>query len=827
MRLLRWLGPVLLLTAGSAAFAQTPKLRALIVTGQNTASHDWRATSPVLRKLLEDSDRFDVRVTEDFRNAGPETLAGFDLVVLNYYDGKKPELRWGERAEKALLDFVASGKGLVIYHFTTAAFDGWTEFEKLCGGNWRPNNGNHGPRHDFTVKVVDADHPITRGLKRELAETNDELYANLKWQPAGTYHVLATARDEKSVDQPMLWTVQSGKGRVFVTALGHDADAMKSEAFVQTFARGAEWAAGRVKTIIFDAPGEQSLMKPPAVADWSSYGFLVLEMRLSSPQRFDLRVHDKSGVRGVRLAPVSGVWIRAAIPLDFMTKPAGNGHDLASVHNKARQMIFINLSGTPGPLTAVEEIGVAMTNPIGKPSLEIRSVSWAREDPGDALLEPGALVDEFGQWVHDSWPRKAPELDYLKGAWSVDEGVLAHSEPMPYCKYGGYLNTKARATGFFRVEKIDGKWWFVDPDGHLFLSVGVDSIGAGASTPVRGRESLFAKVPPSGSFYSANLALRFGADWAKPWTDLTLKRLTAWGFNTIGNWSDARLGQAGRVPYVVTTRGWGIESGPMGVVDVFAADFAERVDRLAAQQCDSHKADPYLLGNFLGNEPPWPGREAVAVDAILAGPASPMQAALREFLKAGDTPERRKAFITDAYTKFIEVVSAAVKRHDPNHLNLGLRFGSSAPPEIVKPSKIFDVYSLNSYAYAVNQREIDKVRDLIDRPMLIGEFHFGTPGRGMTPGLRQVANQEERGVAYRYYVENAMADPNIVGAHWFEWIDEPSTGRFDGENYAIGLIDVTDRPYIELIEAAKATHRRLADVHAGKTKAVDRQARVQ
>jgi uncharacterized protein len=257
MRLLRWLGPVLLLAAGSAAFAQTPKLRALIVTGQNTASHDWRATTPVLRKLLEDTGRFDVRVTEDFRGAGPETLASYDVVVVNYYDGKKPELRWGERAEKALVDFVASGKGLVIYHFTTAAFDGWTDFEKLCGGNWRPNNGNHGPRHDFTVKVTDPDHPIVRGLKPELAETNDELYANLRWQPAGTVHVLATARDEKSVDHPMLWTVQSGKGRVFATALGHDVEAMKSEAFVQTFARGTEWAAGQVKTIVFTLPASK------------------------------------------------------------------------------------------------------------------------------------------------------------------------------------------------------------------------------------------------------------------------------------------------------------------------------------------------------------------------------------------------------------------------------------------------------------------------------------------------------------------------------------------------------------------------------------------
>jgi hypothetical protein len=82
-------------------------------------------------------------------------------------------------------------------------------------------------------------------------------------------------------------------------------------------------------------------------------------------------------------------------------------------------------------------------------------------------------------------------------------------------------------------------------------------------------------------------------------------------------------------------------------------------------------------------------------------------------------------------------------------------------------------------------------------------------------------------VAYRYYVENAMADPNIVGAHWFEWIDEPSTGRFDGENYNIGLVDVTDRPYRELVDAARETHRRLADVHAGREKAVERQAKVQ
>src|ERR1041385_4842367 len=149
MRVLRWIGPILLLGAGSAAFAQTPKLRALIVTGQNTPSHDWRTTTPALRKILEDTGRFEVRVVEEFRGAGPEMLAPYDVVILNYYDNRKPELRWGERADQALLNYVAAGKGLVLYHFSLAAFDGWTEYERLSGGNWRPNFGHHSARPDF------------------------------------------------------------------------------------------------------------------------------------------------------------------------------------------------------------------------------------------------------------------------------------------------------------------------------------------------------------------------------------------------------------------------------------------------------------------------------------------------------------------------------------------------------------------------------------------------------------------------------------------------------------------------------------------------------
>ncbi len=610
-----------------------------------------------------------------------------------------------------------------------------------------------------------------------------------------------------------------------------------------TLLAAAGSAGGETRRVVFESAGAEQTwalkdLDPALPADWSPYQFLVLELRLSSPQRFDLRIHDTAGVRAVRLAPVPNVWVRSVIPLIFLTQPARQGNDLASVHNKARPMTFINLSGTPGELTSVREIGVVMTNPIGGPALEIRSARLAHDDPGDALLEPKPMVDRFGQWMGDDWPGKAVGLDQLKAAWAAEEKSL-EGAATPECRYGGYPGAKVRASGFFRVEKTEGRWWFVDPDGHLFLSIGSDSIGTSVTTSTQGREQLFAAIPPASpsapggggrggsSFYLWNLERRFGPDWSAKWVDLTARRMFAWGFNTVGNWSDTRLGGAHRIPFVVTLRGWGIETGPMGVPDVYSADYAERIDRAAAQQCDPHKDDPFVLGYFLGNEPPWPGRESVAVDAILAGPASALQKALKTFLSEGDTPERRKTFLFQTYGRFVEAATAAIRKHDPNHLNLGLRFGGSAPAEIVRLSKVFDVYSLNNYAYTVNRTEIDKVRSLIDRPILIGEFHFGTPGRGMTPGLKQTASQEERGVAYRYYVENAMADPSIVGAHWFEWIDEPSTGRFDGENYNIGLLDVTDRPYRELVDAAQITHKRLQSVHAGKEPAVTRQAKVQ
>jgi len=142
-------------------------------------------------------------------------------------------------------------------------------------------------------------------------------------------------------------------------------------------------------------------------------------------------------------------------------------------------------------------------------------------------------------------------------------------------------------------------------------------------------------------------------------------------------------------------------------------------------------------------------------------------------------------------------------------------------------SRVFDVYSLNVYSTQVDLKTLAEIYRVTGRPILVGEFHFGVPGRGLAPGLVQVRDLAERGLAYRYYVEQAAAFPAFIGTSWFQWIDQPCTGRMDGENYNIGLVDVTDRPYADMVEAMQTTHRRLQSVHAGTTPPFDIRPRPQ
>jgi len=577
-------------------------------------------------------------------------------------------------------------------------------------------------------------------------------------------------------------------------------------------------------------------LNPDLPSDWSSFEFLTFDLNASSTQRFFINLYDSAGMRRLRILPFQGAWVRASIPLMNFQKRNVVGNDMAAIGQKGMPGYGLGFTGFVGTISNVDSLGFLMEEPVGSPTLEIRNVHLTMTAE-DSVLSPVPLVDEFGQWIPAEWPGKAKTPDDLKLAWDGEDKALQTGR-FNVSKYGGYLDTKAKATGFFRVEKIDGKWWFIDPEGHYFISTGSTGIGSGGSfARVEGREYIYSAFVPDdliqsgkrvgkASFFTWNLYRRFGPDYYEKWMDFTARRMDDWGLNTVANWSDPTLGRSKGKPYVATLSGWGFEAKTMGMPDVYGPDYAEKVNKTAESQCAPLKDDPYLLGYFVGNEPPWPGREKELINVILEGDDTPMKAALQKYLAGEDTPERRKAFVYDTYFRFITVVNKAIKKYDPNHLNLGLRFGGDPPEDLVKTSASvgFDVFSLNIYGYSAYSDRLNKIDELTGLPIIIGEFHFGTPGRGLSPGLRQTISQEERGVAYRFYVENAVAHPSLIGTHWFQWWDQPATGRGDGENYNIGMVDVTDRPYKELIDAARETHQRLYRIHSGRIPPTDRKA---
>ncbi len=234
-----------LLAAAATVTAETEPLKALILSGLN--NHNWRETTPCLKKILEESGRFSVEVTESPEKLAPGDLDKYDVIVSdwNSWKNKKVEEQWSPELRKAYLDFVRNGKGHVVVHAGSCSFyKGWPEYQELCGFAWKLGQTGHGPRHDFRVKPTVVEHPITRGL--EPFETHDELWNRPGTQAGVTVLTESFSAKEKRGTgnwEPSALVNAFGQGRNFGLVLGHDAKSMASPGFQALLLRGAEWAA--------------------------------------------------------------------------------------------------------------------------------------------------------------------------------------------------------------------------------------------------------------------------------------------------------------------------------------------------------------------------------------------------------------------------------------------------------------------------------------------------------------------------------------------------------------------------------------------------------
>lgn len=524
------------------------------------------------------------------------------------------------------------------------------------------------------------------------------------------------------------------------------------------------------------------------------------------------------------------------------------------------------------------------------------------------------IVDAYGQYSRGQWPEKVRNEQQLRdGAAREREQLKAWLAERPQQdRFGGWLGGPTfEAKGFFRTEKRDGRWYLVTPEGNPFYSLGVNAVSAWQSqTYVEGRESMFTALPKDGEplaayygrrdsrsdsganrgrafahgrwydFYRANLQRSYaqpcptvqpplaatpapaelapcpppGFD-AERWTQHALDRLQAWGFNSLGNWSDDTLGAAKRLPYSIPLAISGdyatISTGHDwwgGMPDPFDPRFAMAAERAIAIATRDRRDDPWLLGFFADNELAWaaPGddpksRYALAYGTLRLTTDVP---AKRAFLKQLRDKYRNQNGLSKAWgielkawelmedpgfepplpsaefpqiekdlqnfqrlfaDTYFKTIADSLKWHAPNHLLLGGRFAVATPEAIAACAQYCDVLSFNFYVREPQHGYDFAALRALDKPLLVSEFHFGSRDRGpFWGGVVETYKEEERGPAYAHFLAKALEEPSIVGVHWFQYLDQPVSGRLlDGENGHFGLVAITDRPWQGFVTAVR------------------------
>jgi hypothetical protein len=389
-------------------------------------------------------------------------------------------------------------------------------------------------------------------------------------------------------------------------------------------------------------------------------------------------------------------------------------------------------------------------------------------------------------------------------------------------RYGGWTRIRGKKTGFFHVEQIQGRWWFVTPEGHVFFSKGVNHVTAdqeGDSSP----------APP--------------ADLAK-WAADTVRQLRGWNFNTVSG-SAKEFADASIAFSIMCgmSRATGEPAAASGrrVVDYFSREFREAADRRAKQICAPLAGNPWLLGYYTDNELKWTPEPPVLQESLLEtylklAPSAPgrqkaeallADRALTDTVRETKpspwvTEPDRSVFLEMAAAEYGRVVREAIRRYDPNHLVLGCRVEDDPVPDpamLRGTGRYFDVISYQPYYSKVPLALMKMLTEVTGKPSLVTEFGFKAMDSGLpnTKGAgKPVATQQDRADRFAEFAETLADLPSCVGFHWFMYRDQPPEGwRINGENSNYGLVRMDGTPWETLTARMTTVNAIMERRHAG------------
>lgn len=493
-------------------------------------------------------------------------------------------------------------------------------------------------------------------------------------------------------------------------------------------------------------------------------------------------------------------------------------------------------------------------------------------------IRPEGWVDRYGQRTVMTWPGKVKnDADIVRADRREETELVRYRHPADRDAFHAWREAPARrATGFFRVEQVDGRWWFVAPNGRLYYATGMDcvicGVGARVDPTVRaayswlpprkgplaagweaGRRRGEAKDVLGLNMYRANLVRKWGPDFRRRFLRRAIARQLAWGFTSIGNWSDHGLFPAKRLPYFTTGPSHGDPKVPFVsklVQDVFHPGFEANAMK-GAERLSRFRNDPWCVGHFTFNEIGWTElphgllgpRDLPARRRFLAllkrryrtirdlnrawgthaqsftslrWPARSVPGSPEEPYNAGAVRDLA-GFRGEFADRFFRIWNRACRAADPNHLVLGTRLHQgNRPPEVIRAcARHMDLVSFNHYDVDPGEGEFGRYYAIAKKPFMIGEYGHNSVDTGLLSASVPVADQAARAAGYRYYTELLAAQPYFVGGHFFQYLDEPITGRFDRETSFNGFVNIADIPYPRMVRAARTSHARIYRVHAG------------